>query len=402
MRGARRGLGKAGAALAQLGGQPSVRQPRGPAGHRGPKAVRVVLAEHQRKALEEDVRRRGMAYGQVMRARIILELGKDSCVSEVARRLGTDRKTVRFWRDRYLRGGRDGLGTRHRRGRPVEISAVSRCQVIGMACGKPSDFGVAHRETWTVDSLLTTFLEKYPDLSPMSRTSLLRILNEAEIRPHRMKVWLHSPDPLFREKVTEICGLYLNPTPGSMVLCVDEKTGMQALGRKHPGRRPAPGRDGRADFEYIRHGTKSLIAAFNPHTGEVYGEVCDQRTADRLMQFMEALARKYPDRDIHIVWDNLNTHHEGPDLRWSAFNERHGNRFHFHYTPIHASWVNQVEVFFGIVSRRVLRHAVYDSKEALAKAVRDFVAYWNAHEKHPFRWTFAGYPPVMVQEQLAA
>jgi len=367
-------------------------------GHRGPKPVQVVLEKGQRAHLERDARRRGMPYGVVVRARIILALAVDGCITTVAKRLGLDRKTVRHWRDRYLSGGRDALGTRHRRGRPVEIDSVSRCQVIGMACGRPNDFGVHHRATWTLDSLLETYRTLHPDLSPMSRTSLLRILDQAEIRPHRMQVWLHSPDPLFREKVTKVCGLYLHPPAGSIVLCVDEKTSIQALERKHPTKPPAPGRDGRHDFEDIRHGTQELLASFCPQSGEVFGKMYDERGAKQLVDFMEALARRYPDQDVHIVWDNLNTHYDGPNMRWEAFNRRHGNRFHFHYTPIHASWVNQVEIFFGIGSRRVLRHSEHRSKKALAAALLAFLDHWNEKEKHPFRWTFSGYPHQISQQ----
>ena len=118
---------------------------------------------------------------------------------------------------------------------------------------------------------------------------------------------------------------------------MDEKTGMQALGRKHPLRGPAPHRERRMDYEYDRNGTRKLLAVFDPHTGDVYAELRDTRKAVDLVEFMDAVAELYPNKIINIVWDNLNTHHEGPDNRWTAFNARHGGRFRFHYTPIHAS-----------------------------------------------------------------
>ena len=264
-----------------------------------------------------------------------------------------------------------------------------------MACGKPAEFGVAHRIRWTTDSLAQAYLEKQktePGLDPMSRTSVLRILNKAELRPHRVKMWLHSPDPLFREKVTELCELYLRPPPGSHVLCVDEKTGMQALGRKHPGRLPVAGRDARMDYEYVRNGTRKLIASWNVRTGEVYGEVRPSRTADDLVEYMEAVARRHPSGQVHIIWDNLNIHYDGKTSRWTEFNRRHNGRFHFHYTPIHASWVNQIELWFGILQRRVLRYGVFDDLKQLDEAVLSFIDHWNAHERKPFKWTFKGYP----------
>ncbi len=261
-----------------------------------------------------------------------------------------------------------------------------------MACGKPVDYGQAYRDVWTIDSLLHCYRARFPDLDPMSRTSLIRILDQADIHPHKMKVWLHSPDPDFREKVTKICELYLCPPPDAVVVCVGEKTGMEALGRKHPVRQPARGRDGRFDHEYIRNGTRKLIAAFDVGNGAVYGEVRPNRRAQDLVEFMEALAAQYPGKQVHVIWDNLNIHHEGPSERWTARGARHGGRLHFHYTPIHASWVNQVELFFGILHKRVLRYGVHNSLEELDAALVGFIDHWNLREAHPFAWTFKGYP----------
>lgn len=333
-----------------------------------------------------------MPYAAVMRAKIVLELARDPCVSAAAAALRVDPKTVRYWRDRFLRERRKGLMTRPRSGRPVSIDLVSRCQLIGMACGKPEDFKVEFRSVWTVDELLGAYRKENPELAPLSHTTVVRFLNQEGIRPHRMRVWLHSPDPLFREKVTEICNLYLNPPPGAVVLCIDEKTGMQALSRKHPTRQPAQGREGREDFEYKRHGAITLIAAFNPHSGEVFGQTPPNRKAPTLVAFMESVAECWPEGEVHVVWDNLNTHLDGPDRRWSRFNERHDKRFHFHYTPIHASWVNQVENFFSILDRRVWRYWAHRSKKELATRVLGFLAYWNDEERHPFNWRFQGYP----------
>ncbi len=329
-----------------------------------------------------------------LRAKMVLMLAEDPCVSRVAERLDVDRKTVRLWRDRYVARGLKGLEELPRSGRPPTIDALSRCQVIAVACGKPADFDVPFHQVWTLDRLheVVMRIQRQNGGPELSRSSMIRILNAAEMRPHRMRLWLHSPDPMFRDKVTKICALYVAPPSGATVLCVDEKTGMQALGRKHPVRAPAPGRPGRMDYEYERNGTRKLLAAFNPHTGEVYGESRPYRKAADLVEFMEELARRHPTGDVHIVWDNLNIHLDGSEQRWTRFNARHGNRFHFHYTPLHASWVNQIELFFGILQKRVLRYGVFDSLDELDRTVLGFIAHWNANERHPFQWTFKGYP----------
>lgn len=227
----------------------------------------------------------------------------------------------------------------------------------------------------------------------MSRSTVFRILSRADLKPHHTRMWLHSPDPLFRERVADVCALYTSqPAPDTVVLCMDEKTEMQALGRRFPVREPAPGRRRRVDHHYKRNGTRKLLAVYNPHTAEVYGEMKATRTGADTVAFMEEVARRTAGKHVHIVWDNLNTHKDGPGQRWTEFNARHGGRFHFHYTPIHGSWMNQVEMFFGILHRRVLKNAVHNNTEDLDADVLSFLAHWNRKERKPFRWTFNGYP----------
>lgn len=146
----------------------------------------------------------------------------------------------------------------------------------------------------------------------------------------------------------------------------------------------------RRELEYIRRGTQSLIASFEVATGKVFGHCGPTRTGDDLEAFMDDLAAAYPRGNIHVIWDNLNIH-RAMRSRWDAFNERHGDRFHFHFTPLHASWVNQVELWFGILARRCLRNASFQSAEGLRQAVLGFIDEWNV-DAHPFRWTFTGYP----------
>lgn len=324
-----------------------------------------------------------------LRARIVLACAEGGTAASVAGRVGVHPRTVERWRKRYLQDGLAGLQDRPRPGRKPKFGAVTRCEVVALAC-EPVE-AKDGKATRSIDDVRAEAIARgvVPEIG---WTTIQRILAEADLRPHLVQGWVHSPDPQFREKVTEICELYLNPPPGSVVLSIDEKTGMQALERRFPDRPAAPGRLRRREFEYTRHGTQSLLCAFNVHAGKVVADCGDTRTGADLLKFMDKVAAEHPMGTVHVIWDNLNIHYDGDENRWTRFNERHGNRFVFHYTPKHASWVNQVELFFSILQRQCLRDASFSSKEALREAALTFIAGWNQEKARPFRWTFTGYP----------
>jgi transposase len=349
----------------------------------------VPLDHEQRAALQRRVRAGTSPQREARRARIILAAEVGGSARAVAREVGVHPRTVERWRTRFRRHGVAGLQDQPRPGRPPKFGPVTRLELIALAC-EPVD-GRPGTTTRTLAELTheATVREIVPGIS---RSSYQRLLAAGEVRPHRVRGWVHSPDPEFRAKVTAICDLYLHPPAGAVVLSIDEKTGMQALERRFPDRPPAPGRPPRREFEYTRHGTQSLLCAFAVHQGRVTGECGATRTAADLVRFMEQVAVAYPTGPVHVIWDCLNIHFDGREARWRAFNARHGNRFVFHYTPKHASWVNQIELFFSILQRQCLRHASFASVEALRTAVLAFIARWNQDRAHPFRWTFTGYP----------
>lgn len=274
-----------------------------------------------------------------------------------------------------------------RPGRPVRIPLEVRCTVVRLACDTPDKLWDApFRDVWTQQALAEA-TRRQTGWS-ISRSTVQRILSSQDLRPHRVRQWLHSPDPDFDVKVARVCDLYLNPPAGAAVVCVDEKP-MQALERKY-ATGVGPGGVVRREYEYIRHGTACLLAAFDIRDGQVVGRVVPQRTSEATVEFMDQLAQEYPEGDVYIVWDNLNTHCDGPDERWTEFNRRHGGRFHFVYTPKHASWMNQIEVWFSILQRRVLRYGSFISTRHLRREVEAFIRHWNRREAHPFRWTFTG------------
>jgi len=323
---------------------------------------------------------------EVVRAQIVLLLADGLRPSQVARKVGWSERAVRKWRVRFTEAPLlASLKDRPRSGRPAVVSVVTRCEVVKLACQRPEDSKAQFRQIWTLGSLQGALREQTG--SSLSRSEIQRILQAEQLRPHRMRLWLHSPDPEFRSKVERICQLYLAPPPGATVLCVDEKSGIQALGRRYPTKIPGRGETGRFEFEYRRHGTRTLLAAFDIQTGQVLGHCSPSRTAADLLAFLETVAQRYPTGPIYIVWDNLNIHHGD---RWEIFNQRHGRRFHFVYTPLHASWVNQIEIWFGILQRRVLRYGSFSSLKELEAALLGFLEHWNAFEARPWKWTFRG------------
>jgi len=355
--------------------------PRGPA----PRPLTIDAAERAR--LEHAAARYSSPSAYRTRVRMILLLAAGRGPTAIARRLGTTDRNVRKWRARWeenpcLESLQDG----DRSGAPATYSLADRCELIKLACDRSDGITAPFREVWTQESLAETL--RITASIPMSRSSVQRTLAARGLRPHRVRQWLHSPDPDFREKVERVCALYLNPPDDAVVLCVDEKP-LQTLERIHPTHRAKNG-SVRREFEYRRHGVGALLAAFDIRTGRVFGHVVEHRDADAIVAFLEAIAKEHPGRRIYIVWDNLNVHHDGPTRRWSSFNERHENRFTFVHTPLHASWVNQVEIWFSILQRRVIRYGSFDTAERLTTEVLAFVRYWNRREAHPFRWKFSG------------
>lgn len=352
----------------------------------GPPATPVKLPRKLHKKLRRWARSSKLPHRIVIRAQIVVLAHEGHSNAEIARQVGCDHKTVAKWRERIaVLPAVEALEDEYRTGRPARIPMEAHHELIQLACLRPDENKAPFEQVWTLDALAYAFTEQTG--FDISKSEVWRILQGAALQPHRVRHWLHSPDPNFRPKVARICDLYLRPSEGATVLCLDEKPGMQALEHRYPMKPCSPGRAARKEFEYKRHGTATLIGAFNIRTGEVLARCGPTRTADDLLAFMEQVARRYPSGPVYIIWDNLNIHH-GP--RWDEFNARHGGRFHFVYTPLHASWVNQIELWFSILARRVLKHASFRSAKELTARVLAFVDYWNQAEAHPFHWTFRG------------
>jgi transposase len=352
---------------------------------RGPNSRPLKIPEGQRSEIERLAKSRTESKSLVERAQIVLYSDLGLGTVSVAKIVGCTGRTVRKWKARFRAAPRaQSLYDAPRSGRKARVPLSVRVELIKLACRRPDATLAPFREVWTHKALADA-LEVVTGWR-LSTSEVGRILRFHQLRPHHVRIWLYSGDLNFKEKAARICELYINPPEGAHIICVDEKP-MQALERLHP---TVIGKNGEVRFEdgYIRNGTCCLLGAFDTQTGKVFGRVVPHRSAEETVEFMERLAQRYPDGDVYIIWDNLNTHYDGPSKRWTEFNARHGNRFHFDYTPKHASWMNQIEVWFSILQRRVLRYGSFDSTRDLAWDVHLFIQHYNEHDAHPFRWTW--------------
>jgi len=334
-----------------------------------PKTVLNVTLE-QRERLEAWMRRRKTAQALALRARIVLACAEGGNNGDVAERLSVTRQTVGRWRQRFIESGLDGLLDEPRPGAPRKISdsAVERIVTLTLET-KPKD--ATH---WSTRSLA--------ERAGLSRTSVARIWRAFGLRPHRSESFKLSTDPLLVEKVRDIVGLYLDPPDRAVVLCVDEKPQIQALDRSQPVLPMRPGQIERRTHDYVRHGTTSLFAALNVKSGKIIAEHHRRHRSIEFRKFLDNIDRNIPSQtDVHLVLDNYGTHRTPLIKRWLV---RHP-RFHLHFTPKGASWINQVERIFADLTNRQLRRGVHRSTLELEKDIRQYIDIRNRNPK-PFVW----------------
>jgi len=286
-----------------------------------------------------------------------------------------------------------------------------------LATTPPADLGVPTSH-WSLDDLAFQILQDahYQD---MSRSTVQRILAGADLQPHRSRYWLKSHDPDFEAKALNVCGLYLQALAlyrqDELVVSVDEKTGIQALERLHPTLPTRPGQIERREFEYVRHGTRCLIGSLIVPTGQILGSVTERRGTWDFVRHVRDVVVQFPHiKRFHWVMDNLNTHWTLELCRylavdsgsWTKGQERYlrtgkerraflttgCGRHVVHFTPKHGSWLNQIEIWFGVLSRRVLRRGEFTSPEDLTRKILAYIAHYNTHFAHPYEWTYTGKP----------
>jgi transposase len=329
----------------------------------------VQIRDEDRATLLSLTRSSSVRAGVAMRARIVLAAGQGEGTSSISRRLGVSRPTVISWRERYQAHGLAGLQDAARSGRPktVEDAAI----VAATLEPPPKRLGVTHWST----RLLARELG-------VGHATVARAWRSYGVQPWRRGTFKFSTDPELEAKVRDVVGLYLDPPEKAAVLCVDEKSQIQALDRTAPILPLRPGLPEKATHDYRRHGTTTLFAALEVATGKVTDACYDRHGKAEFLDFLKKVARAYPRRDLHVVVDNYHTHKHAEVEAWLA---RHP-RITLHFTPTSGSWLNLVEVFFGIITRQAIRRGTFTSVKDLVAAISRFIDGWN-ERCHPFSWT---------------
>ena len=337
----------------------------------GRSAVRIELTESEQTELEALLRRRKTGRGDAIRASIVLLAAEGMTNLAIAERLGTTRVTVANWRSRFAERRLDGLSDEPRPGAPRKIGDDKIAEVVTATLeGKPR--AATH---WSKRSMARA--------SGLSVTTVHRIWQAFSLRPHRSETFKLSTDPLFVDKVRDIVGLYLDPPDRALVLCIDEKSQIQALDRTQPLLPMRPGQAERRTHDYKRHGTTSLFAALDVKGGTIIGKCMPRHRANEFRRFLDVVEKNVPaDFDIHVVMDNASSHKTQMIRDWFAKRPR----WHAHFTPTSSSWINQVERFFGLLTDQQIRRGAHRSTHQLEAAITDYINARNADPK-PFRWT---------------
>jgi transposase len=334
------------------------------------KVVPIVLSADERASLERHIRRRKSAHALAQRCRMVLLAAEGMTNIAIGERVGVRADTVGIWRRRFLSKRLEGLYDEPRVGRPRDIGD-DQIEAVVVATLESKPEGASH---WSTRSMAKKM--------GLTQSAVSRIWRAFGLQPHRSEVFQLSSDPQLVEKVRDVVGLYLNPPDNAVVFCVDEKTAVQALERSQPLLPLQPGQPERRSHDYFRHGSVDLFAALNVATGEVIGRMRARHRSVEFVEFLDTIEQEVPSSlAVHVVLDNLSTHKTPRVRRWL---QRHP-RFYLHFTPTHASWLNQVERWFAGLTDRQLRRSSHRSKHELRRAIEAYIDSYNAAPS-PFIW----------------
>jgi len=333
--------------------------------------VPMVLSEQEQMQLKSIISSRSLPSGLVARARIVLMAADGLTNNQISEKIGLSHQAVCKWRQRYLKQGISGLHDELRPGRPRTITD----EIVATLIRKTLNTRPKDATHWTVRS--------FAKQTPISREGVHRIWNAFGLQPHRQRNFKLSTDPFFVEKVRDIVGLYLNPPDKALVLCVDEKSQIQALDRTQPILPIGLGYVEGFTHDYVRHGTTTLFAALNIATGQVLASCQHRHRHQEYLEFLKTIEANVPKNlGIHLVVDNYATHKHPKVKRWLAIHPR----YQVHYTPTYASWLNQVEIWFHLITQRAIRRGTFKSVKDLVTKIDNLVKIHNSNTR-PFVWT---------------
>jgi transposase len=333
-------------------------------------AAVIELSDEEERELRALLRRPSVSQQLAVRARIVLRAAEGATNTQIAAEAAVSLPTVGLWRRSFSERRLAGLEDAARSGRPRTIDDEQVQRVLAKTLETPPDGSTQ----WSVRRLAAA--------TGLSATTVHRIWREHKLKPHQLRSFKFSRDPQLAEKIIDVVGLYLAPPKGALVLCVDEKTQIQALDRTQPTLPMRPGKAARMTHDYKRNGTTSLYAALEIATGAVTGSCYPQHRHQEFLAFLNQLVRAYPRRPLHVVLDNSSTHTTAQVKAWL---KRH-KRVHFHFTPTSASWMNMVEIWFSILTTQQVRRGVYHDVPELIAAIETFIAGYNQRAQ-PFVWT---------------
>ena len=333
----------------------------------------LTLTSDERTELERRATSRTIRAEDAKRAKVILMLADGTSYSTIEATLWCYRDYINRWRRRFVARRLDGLRSGHKGQKPTVLTPALEARILAKTQQRPPD-GSTHWSTRKLARVLN-----------IHHNHVQTAWTRARMQPHRFERYMRSDDPDFESKATDVIGLYLNPPQHAAVFAADEKTAIQALDRLDPVLPLSPGRAERHGFEYVRHGTLSLFAALNTQTGEVLGHTVPRHTSEAFVAFLGEIVASQPrGREIHVILDHLSTH---KTRAVTAFLETHP-QVQLHFTPTYASWLNQVELWFGRIERELLARGIFTSVKDLARQIRRYMRHYNDVAK-PIRWKYA-------------
>ena len=336
-------------------------------------STRLVLTTDHRTELDTRARSRRGRADAARRARIIVLLADGNSYATITAKTGCSSRTIALWKRRFEEHGLDGLVARYRGSKPTVRTPKLQARILAWTRRDPPH-GATH---WSTRSLARKL--------KVQHTIIARAWHNAGLQPHRLERYMRSMDPDFETKAADVIGLYLDPPQHAVVFCIDEKTAIQVLDRVDPRLLLAPGRAERHGFEYTRHGTLSLYAALNTHTGEVLGRAGPRHTSDEFVAFLQLIVDSQAHtRAIHLIVDNLSAH---KTKKVRDFLADHPT-VHLHFTPTYSSWLNQVELWFSKIERDVIARGIFTSVPDLRRKLMRYIKHYNTVAK-PFRWAYA-------------